>query len=168
MKKILAGLVIVGQLLSQFSCTKTIYSHQQVMQSYKTKNNVMRQFGPPDEKIKGKDFAEEWLYDADKASAFGKSKTKVKVNGTYYAHIDTLHTKTVNEFTAYLTYIKFAFDDEGNTIKYETSPGINFAEKKSNPVGTALIVVGAVGAMVAISVVAVDNSLKNWNPIPAY
>ncbi len=129
----------------------------------------MRQFGPPDEKIKGKDFAEEWLYDADKTSAFGKSKTKVKVNGIYNAPIDTLHTKAVNEFTAYLNYVKFAFDDKGNTIKYETSPGIDFAQREIKPTATALLIIGSVAAVVGISAAVLSNSnpLEGYNPIPS-
>jgi hypothetical protein len=167
MKKILAGLVIFGQLLSQFSCTKVLYSHEQVMQSYMTKEDVLRQFGPPDEKVIGTEVPEEWLYACDSASVFNKSKTKVKMNGVYNpsAHVDTLHTHTVQNFTAYINYIRFAFDAKGIVIKYETY-GMDFVQRKTDALKTTLLVIGCVAVFFVAAAIIYENSWSGFY-IPA-
>jgi hypothetical protein len=148
MKKLLSGLAMLGALLSLYSCSKTIYTHEQVMQSYHTKAAVEKQFGLPDE-IRETNGTTEWLYNCDSVSTFGSSKTQVAINGKYSGIADSLNTKSlkVAQFTNYFKYVKFTFDPQGIVLK-EDSQGVNFAKKKKNTVGTVLLVAGLTGAIV--------------------
>ncbi len=51
-------------MLSLLSCTKVIYTQKQVLDGYKTKQDVIEKFGTPTEKRTG-DTTEEWLYSYD-------------------------------------------------------------------------------------------------------
>jgi hypothetical protein len=68
MKNLITGMVLLS-ILSLFSCTKTIYTHQQVLDRYKTKQDVSKTFGIPTEK-KTSDNAEQWLYKFEKDDSF--------------------------------------------------------------------------------------------------
>jgi len=150
MKKIFTGLVMLGALLSLQSCSKTIYTHDQVMQSYHTKAAVEKQFGLPDE-IREANGTTEWLYNCDATSTFGHSKTQVAINGSYNGTVDSLNARSlkVTQFTNYFNYAKFTFDSQGFVIRWD-SHGVNFAKKKKNTVGTILLVTGAAGALVVL------------------
>lgn len=158
MKKLLAGSMILIGLLSLCSCTKVLYSHRQVMQSYRTKEAVIKQFGLPDEKRETNGVTE-WLYNCDSTSTFA-SNTKVRINGTYNPIIDSINTRsvTVKQFTPRNQYVKFAFDKQGKVLDYD-SKGVNFAEREKNTIGTVLLVVGSVAIVV---VVAGIISFNNW------
>ena len=100
----------------------------------------------------------EWVYDCDTLSFFGASKTKVAINGRFNGTMDSVKAKTVkvDRFTDYHKYIKFTFDQDGTVLKWD-SHGVNFAERKSNTIGTVLIVAGSVAAVLLIIVVASFN-----------
>ena len=48
------------------SCSHTLYTHQQVLQKCHTKDDVLKQFGQPDEINPGPGF-DQWTYNMDKA-----------------------------------------------------------------------------------------------------
>lgn len=147
MKKIIIGSVLLGALLSISSCSKIVYTHEQVMLSYRTKEAVIKQFGLPDEKREANGITE-WVYDCDSVSSLGSSKTMIAIDGRYNGVTDSLKTKTqnVDRFTDYRKYIKFTFDQAGTVLKWD-SHGVNFAEKKSNTVGTVLLIVGSTAVL---------------------
>jgi hypothetical protein len=147
MKKLLSGLAMLGALLSLHSCSKTIYTHDQVMQSYRTKAAVEKQFGLPDE-IREANNTTEWLYNCDATSIFGRSKAQIAINGSDNRTVDSLNARSlkVTQFTNYFNYAKFTFDPQGIVISWD-SHGVNFAKKKKNTVGTILLVAGAAGAL---------------------
>ena len=161
MKKLLTGSLVLMGLLSIFSCTKVIYSHRQVMQSFHTKESVVKQFGLPDEK-KETNGITEWLYNCDSTSTFA-SNTRVRINGTYNPIIDSINTKsvTVKQFTPHSKYVKFAFDKQGNLLNYD-SHGVNFAEREKNTVGTILLVTGSVAFVIVVaSIISVNAAFSN-------
>ncbi|HTE01205.1 MAG TPA: hypothetical protein VK668_18090 [Mucilaginibacter sp.] len=161
MKKLLTGSMILISLLSLCSCTKVIYSHRQVMQSFRTKEAVIKQFGLPDEKRETNGVTE-WLYNCDSTSTFA-SNTKVRINGTYNPIIDSINTKsvTVKQFTLRSQYVKFAFDKQGNVLDYD-SKGVNFAEKEKNTVGTILLVTGSIAFVIVVaSIISVNAAFAN-------
>jgi len=155
--------------LSLCSCMKIVHTHQQVMQSFKNKESVLRQFGSPDEKreING---TTEWLYNCDSTSNFAASNTLVQRNGGYNSVSDSSnnHTATVTQFTQFTKYIKFTFDPQGDVLRYN-SHGVNFAEKKKNPVGTVLLVVGlAASVATLVAAVSFHDAFSNWQPNLGY
>ncbi len=148
-----AGLVFLS------SCSKQIYSHKEVMQSYHTKNDVIRQFGQPDEIMIVNDTTR-WLYNCGEPSVFNDTKTKVKVNGVFNAGsgFNTIPV-TVKQFSRYNKYVQFAFNHDGKVLNWDSS-GLNFAERKAKPLATIAIVVGAVAVVIAtIGAIVVTN----WN-----
>ena len=143
--------------LSISGCSKIVYTHEQVMLSYHTKNDVIKQFGYPDQRreVLG---TTEWVYNCDSASTLFNSKTKIGVNGSYNGNRDSLKTVDVNEFTSYAKYVRFAFDERGNVLKYD-SRGVSFVKRKANPTGIVLIVLGSVTATVLLlgALINLDN-----------
>lgn len=135
-------------LLSITSCSKIVYTHEQVMLSYHTKADVVKQFGYPDQKKEAKGITE-WVYNCDTTSMFFYSQTKVAVNGRYNGILDSLKTANVNEFTSYSKYIRFVFDETGRVLRYD-SHGVDFAERKPNGGGTAMVIIGSAAAFYII------------------
>jgi hypothetical protein len=140
------------------SCSKQIYSHEEVMQSYHTKGDVVRQFGQPDEIMVVNDTTR-WLYNCGDASIFNDTKTKVKVNGVYNAGkgFNTIPV-SVKQFSQYDKYVKFSFNTDGKVLNWGSS-GLNFAQRKPKPVATIAIVAGAI--VVVISTIGLIE-LANW------
>ena len=121
MKNLITPLLLLG-MLSLFSCTQVIYSHEQVMDRYKTKQNIAKVFGLPTEKIT-RDTSEKWLY---------------KYSGSHsrdeYRNVSTLD---VPEFGKYKRYVVFNFDKQGNVASWEYQ-GVNFAERGEDSAATVL------------------------------
>lgn len=152
MKKLTLGFVMLVAILSMSSCSKIVYTHEQVMQNYHTKQEVIKQFGWPDEKreVQG---TTEWAYNGDSISKHGTPGT--------WSVADSLNTKTltVDTFTDYPKYIKFTFNAQGAVIKWD-SHGVSLAKRKSNPVGTVLVVIGSVAAalsLIGLLLINLDN-----------
>lgn len=163
MKTLLIVLASVSGLISLCSCSKQIHSHQQVMVSYHTKDEVLKQFGPPDEKREAHHLTE-WLYNCDATSALYHSKTKVVMNGTYNTVYGSLNhnTVTTDKFTPFNKYVKFTFDEEGKVVNWDSNH-VNFAERKSQPAATVALVVGCIAAttVFVLSFVTLDD-FSNW------
>ena len=161
MEKILMGSLALMGLLSIYSCTKVIYSHRQVMQSFHTKEAVVKQFGLPDQ-MRETNRVTEWLYNCDSTSTFA-SNTRVRINGTYNPVIDSINTNSVavKQFTLHSKYVKFAFDKQGNVLNYD-SHGVNFAEREKNTIGTVLLVTGSVAFVIVVaSIISVNAAFSN-------
>ncbi|MDN3549805.1 hypothetical protein [Mucilaginibacter aquaedulcis] len=148
--KLIIFLSLAG-FLALCSCSKIIHPHEEVMSSFKTKEDVKKQFGIPDEKRELNEVTE-WLYNCDTISAFTASKTKVRMHGTYntvYGSLDRPSTN-VTEFTHYISYVKFDFDKQGKVIGWD-SREVNFAEKRIRPGATAAVVIGSVVGVLYIA-----------------
>jgi len=144
-------LISLAGCLALCSCSKIIHPHEEVMSSYHTKQDVVKQFGQPDEKRELNELIE-WLYNCDSASTFVLSKTKVRMHGTYnsvYGGTDD-KSRTVTQFTPYIKYVKFNFDSKGNVIAWDTRE-VDFAEKKIK-VGATVALVGGI-TYVVLSIV---------------
>src|ERR1700744_1030286 len=115
MLKLLPGCFIVLCLLLFCSCTKHVYTHQQVMQGFRTKDDVLKQFGNPDQVKEGVEI-EEWTYNRDKISGPNKT-TKPDTIVAADAISDTLKA---SQPVVYNRYIRFIFDRDGNVAGYKT------------------------------------------------
>lgn len=138
MKNLTKGLALLS-MLSLFSCTKTIYTHEQVLNGYKTKQQVTQKFGVPTEKILS-DTTDEWLYRYD-----GRKPADEYHNA---------NTASVPGFGNYTRFLIFSFDKQGNVIQ-RNSQGVNLAEKKKNVVGTIFLIVGGL-ALIASAFIKVS------------
>lgn len=163
MKTLLIVLASINGLMSLCSCSKQIHSHKQVMVSYHTKDDVMKQFGVPDEKREANHLTE-WLYNCDTSSNLYHSQTKVGIDGTYNTVYGSLNhnTVTTDKFTPFNKYVKFTFDEQGKVVNWD-SDHVNFEERKKKPGATIALVVGCVAAatLFVVSLVAV-NDFSNW------
>jgi hypothetical protein len=143
MKNLIRGLALSGMLIL-CSCTKVIYTHEQVLDMYQTKAVVSKKFGIPTER-KVSDSTEKWLYQYQKNS-----------------HVieETSNTKTVDvaNFNRYDRYLIFTFDKNGNVIRNDFK-GVNLTVKKKDTGRTILLVVGIVGATVGL--IAIGSSAVN-------
>jgi len=160
-KKFIQVIAVLMASLSISGCSKIVYTHEQVMQSYHTKNDVIKQFGYPEQRreIGG---TTEWVYSCDSASTLFNSKTKIGVNGSYNGIPDSLKMVNVNEFTNYNKYLRFTFDVQGNVLKYD-SRNVSFVKRKANPAATVLVVLGSVAATILLL-----GALINLNDLPVW
>jgi hypothetical protein len=149
------------------SCSKQIYSHKEVMFSYHTKDDVIRQFGQPDEIMVVNDTTQ-WLYNCSDPSVFNDTKTKVKINGVYNAGsgFNTVPVM-VKQFSQYDKYVKFIFDKDGKVLNWDSS-GVNFAQRKTKVLATVAIVAGVVvGVVVIVGVIdLLSHPWKPWSTTP--
>jgi hypothetical protein len=146
MKNLITGLAFLI-MLSLFSCTKTIYTAQQNMQRYRTKQDIVNNFGLPAEKRSGEGI-EEWLYNYGAVNvATGYRNTNATVNGDYNSAYGNSNTLSVTQFSQYNRYIKFTLNDRGNVIKWE-SQGVDLAVKQKAPGKT----IAALSILLALTV----------------
>jgi hypothetical protein len=162
MKNIAMFLAAFAGLAFLSSCSKQIYSHQQVMLSYRTKDDVLRQFGEPDEIIAINDTTK-WLYNCSDPSVFNDTQTKVKINGVYNV-ASGFHTipVSVKQFSQYDKYVIFILDKDGKVLNWGSS-GVNFAQRKTKVLATVAVVAGVVLGVVVI-VGAIDLLSHPWKP----
>jgi len=100
-------LALLG-LLALCSCTPVLYKHQEMLASCRTRDEVSKRIGLPDEKIQTKT-TEEWLYNLD---SHHDNAVIIPLQ------IDSLHNgRAVN----YDKYLKFTFDLQGNVTGYRSN-----------------------------------------------
>ena len=142
MKKVLPGFFILLFVLVLCSCSKKLYTHQQVMQGFHTKDDVFKRFGNPDIKRMA-DSTEIWIYNHDVSGKTSQQKNKTpSVNDTTQASAAASQN----------TYINFIFDHSGNIIGYKSNGvDLSYVKKVSagknilNALGIAAILVVVVG-----------------------
>ncbi|MDB5145670.1 MAG: hypothetical protein JWQ66_4383 [Mucilaginibacter sp.] len=147
MKNLITGMVLLS-ILSLFSCTKTIYTHQQVLDRYKTKQDVSKTFGIPTEK-KTSDNAEQWLYKFEKDDSFREHTVKEYHN---------TQTATVTDFNKYNRYLIFTFDLQGNVTRCDYS-GVDLTVKAKDKEATIVII--ALGAVVLVGLIVIAASVPS-------
>ena len=133
---------MICSILSLFSCTKVIYTQNDVLSRYKTKNDVQITFGMPTEK-QVSETSETWLYQ------FDNSKVELYHNQ---------QTVTVNTFSRFDRYLLFSFDKDGNVVRHDAT-GIDLAVRKPKT-GATIALVG--GIVVAAATVAAIIALQNF------
>ena len=145
MQKILIVFIFLCALL-QCSCSKKVYTHQQVMQSLLTKDDVLKYLGTPDE-VKGGNVLEQWDYYHD-----------VAYNPNQYTKRDTAATIRVISDTAktlqtpyHDKYIRFLFDPQGNVTGYK-SRSVDLSYSKKDSFGTAALKVLGIAALITFVV----------------
>ena len=143
MKNLVKGLLLFF-VLATIGCTRTIYTHDEALDKYKTKQDLAKTLGEPSEKKIGSS-SEEWLY-------------QYETRNTVAGHPAG---KKVVEFDKYKRFVIFTMDDQGNVLKWY-SEGVNLSEKKSAPGKTILLVVGSIAFIVILGLLAQD-SVNNIN-----
>jgi len=149
MSKFLIGCSVIVCMLFLYSCTKKVYTHQQVMQSFQNKDDVLKRFGNPDQ-VKEGEGIEEWIYNQDKAPGTVKS---VKPD-TIHATDDVSDTLKAVQPVKYSKYIRFIFNPDGTVAGYKTQ-GVDMGMTKKDSFGIALLKVIGIAALIVI-IVGVD------------
>ncbi|HTE00263.1 MAG TPA: hypothetical protein VK668_13310 [Mucilaginibacter sp.] len=160
MKKSLPVLLILAGMLSFCGCSKQVYTHQQVMQGFHTKADVLKQFGMPDQKTTSEGI-EEWTYNKDippnkAAQPVADTARKSDTTKSYVATArDSLK---LLKYTQNKKYIRFLFDSAGNVSGYKSN-GVNLAYTKKDNFGMGLLkVLGITVAVVVIIGVEIANN----------
>lgn len=144
MKRALPGFFILLFAIALCSCSKKLYTHQQVMQSFHNKDDVLKRFGNPDIK-RAVDSTEIWIYNRDIS---GKTKTSPVV--TPPINDSTQISKAV----AQNVYVNFIFDHNENVIGYKSN-GVDLSYVKKVSAGSNILNVLGATALVIV-VVAID------------
>jgi hypothetical protein len=152
MKNLITGFALLS-MLSMFSCTKTIYTHAQVLGKLQTKEDVTKVFGVPTER-KTNETLEAWIYKYDRSNRNGIQK------------VDNAATADVKELSTFKRYVLFVFDKNGSLIKWD-SKGVNLAVKKVSAGKTIGLVVGIAGGAVVLVIIGLalfpmEGVFDNW------
>jgi hypothetical protein len=127
------------------SCTHTLYTHQQVLQKCRTKDDVLKQFGQPDEVNPGPGF-DQWTYNMEKQQSPKKSqKDEATIAVPDSLVRDSLQRVNPDKFTK---YVKFIFDKQGNVTGYKAE-GIDLTHKEKDSFGKSFVTI--TGGIVIIS-----------------
>lgn len=159
MKRLFQFGLIALLSLTLFSCTKTIYTHQQSMSALKTKKDIVSVLGLPTEKKKDEGI-EEWIYDYGNTSV-SRNYGDVSSQGSAYNYGNRVSASInttgdyVNTFSTYKKYIKFTIDDKGNVINWQ-SQGVDYSIKKFSLLKTMIYI--TVLMAVIVGTVAAANS----------
>ena len=148
MKKVLPGFFILLLALVLCSCSKKLYTHQQVMQGFHTKDDVFKRFGSPDIKRMA-DSTEIWIYNHDVSG-----KTQPPTPKTPLAN-DTTQIATAAVQNA---YVNFIFDRSGNIVGYKSN-GVDLSYVKKVSAGTNIL--NAMGVIAIIAVVVGIDAYTN-------
>jgi hypothetical protein len=157
MKKALPGFFILLILLILCSCSKKLYTHQQVMQSFHNKDDVFKRFGNPDIKRMA-DSTEIWIYNRDVTGKTPQpiAKTSSTNDSTKVAN-DSIQVSTA---TPKNVYINFSFDRTGNIVGYKSN-GVDLSYVKKVSAGTNIL--NALGVIAVIAVVVGIDAYTNGN-----
>ena len=101
------------------SCYKVLYTHSQVLNRYKTKDQVLRAFGVPAYK-NGEGNYEEWTYDFGSTNV---TRSSANAYNNYYGGVSANGT-TTNQ--TYNRYVKYTFN--GDWVARVTSSGVDYTE----------------------------------------
>ena len=131
------------------SCTQLVYSHDDYINRFKTKQAVMDTFGQPSEKREG-DSTMEWLYDYSNIP-----KTHI---GSVQGFKQARETKTVTlaEFSNHKKYVIFTFNKEDSAISAAWR-GVDFSRSKRDTTATIIAAVLGVGILFGIGALAVGS-----------
>jgi hypothetical protein len=146
MKNPITLIALLG-MLSLFSCSKVIYTNEQVMNDFKTKESIVKKFGMPDEKRTG-ELGEEWLYKYHQHNSFTDHSI------TQYPNTNSIN---VINFGMYKRYIIFNMDLHGNVLGWQCV-GVDFTKRKAAPGKTIALVVGSVGLVIVLTTILVRSN----------
>jgi len=145
--QIIVLLLLAG--LTLCSCMKTVHTHQQVMQSFRNRDEVALRFGMPDE-IMVKNGVAGWLYICDTVSNRALASRATNDQNYKFTNDSTgLRKAMVSQFSLHKRYMVFSFNQHGDVLAY-SSRGVNIASKKNNTLGTVLLVTGLATVSAAI------------------
>jgi hypothetical protein len=144
MRDLIIGFLVLITL-SLFGCTKVVYTNQQVLGRYKTKQEVTQKFGMPAEKLMGST-REEWLY---------RFESKFPLKHLEMEDLDTTST-VVTQFKRNGRYAIFVFDKQGNVINSEFN-NIDVAERKLATGKTIALLAGIAVVLFALSKIDISD-----------
>jgi|GEM_PF-917061 len=159
MKQLRLPLLLLAGMLTFFGCTQTLYTHQQVLQKCQNKNDVLQQFGQPDEVNPGPGF-DQWTYNmANRTEWKNPKKEPVALAVTDSLVKDSVQ---VANPVKYDKYVKFMFDKDGKIMGYKAE-GIDLTHKEKDSFGKSLgnITAGVLVISVLVALELYKNSSNN-------
>jgi hypothetical protein len=150
MEKFIKGIMILG-MVSLFGCTRVIYTQDEVLGRYKTRNDVQNAFGIPSEK-RLSDTSERWLYQFDRHDSFNKHLVELHHN---------TQTAIVNDFSTFDRYLLFSFDKGGNVVRCDYT-GVDLTVKKKDTGATIGLVVACTAAALLIGVIVTHDAFNGY------
>ncbi|MGZ3832610.1 MAG: hypothetical protein ACXVB0_03740 [Mucilaginibacter sp.] len=141
MKNLPILLVFLVMLMFMCSCSRTIYTRD-VLKSYQTSAEVLKDFGPPDEiNHLGEDM--DWNYYRDTVSLGKKLNNKDELK---YPQINVHPDSAKNNISQHQKYIKFIIDPNSNIVGYKSN-GVILTKRVKN--GFFTVVLKILGTEVA-------------------
>jgi hypothetical protein len=154
MKQIRIANALLAIMVLLTSCTKTVYSHKDFMEQFRTKDQVVRQFGVPYKKGEDGDYTE-YVYDFGHTvvgMGYKNSNTNASVTddgNSIYGRSNTNGYGGVR-YDELNRHVRFVFDNRNNVVSYETQ-GVDFSKKKTAVGRTILLFTLSIGAGIALA-----------------
>ena len=145
-------------LLLLVSCTKTLYTHQQVLQQCQSETDVLQRFGLPDEVNPGPGF-DQWTYNMTYRTEWKNPKKQVP----NLPISDTLVKDSIQKVdpAKYEKFVKFMIDKDGKILGYKTE-GVDLTYKGKDSFGKNLEKITAVVLVISLLfAVAMDKTSTN-------
>ncbi len=154
MKRTFYSFAIISCFMLLCSCTHTLYTHQQILQGQHTRDDVLKQFGKPDQIYAAPGF-EQWVYNMDRPSS-----QKILITDTVktQANVSSPDTSRVAKPVEYTRYVKFMFDDQGKVIGYKAEE-VDLTKNKKDSFGKSLLTI--TGGIVVVSVLVAIELYKD-------
>ncbi len=146
MKNLFKGIMILI-VVSLFGCTKALYTQDEVLNRYKTRDDVQKTFGIPTEK-QVSDTSERWLYQYDRHASFEKKR--------YVELHQNTQTINVKDFDHFDRYLIFSFDRNGRIVRCDYT-GVDLAVRKKDPLKTVALVAVCIGLAYGLAAIAANN-----------
>ena len=125
--------LLISMLLLS-SCSKVLYSHNDVMARYRSKADVIKGFGLPTVKKEEGQYSE-WIYNyGSTIQGFNTKLSGSNVN--------------LSKYNTYSTYVKFNF--QGDKVIDWRTQGTDFTVKSGNDEKTLLWILGISGVLIFI------------------
>lgn len=134
------------------SCYRTLYTHEQEMDKYNTKNSIIERFGIPSKKERSGDY-EQWIYDygtvtsGTSYSSQRSTNTQIRPNQEGIGIRSTTSPSFRNDYSQTNSrYVRFLI--KGNrVVSYETY-GVDFSVQEPNRTGNIWLGLIFVGTLV--------------------
>ncbi len=150
--------MLLPGLLFFYSCTQTLYTHQQLLQQCRTKTDVLNRFGQPDEINPGPEF-DQWTYNMDSRTDWKRPQ----LNAVAIAVPDSLVKDSIQKVdpVKYQKFVKFMFDKDAKIIGYKTD-GVDLSYKVKDSFGKSAGKITALVLVISL-LVAVEIDKNNSN-----
>lgn len=147
----ISALTLVFLFIFLSSCQRVLYTHQQEMDKFRTKNDVIKRFGIPESKETSGEY-EQWIFKYGTTSSSSTYSTPYNSNTQIRKNQDGVELNTYsnprfnyNYTNTSNNYVRFVFKND-YVVSYETR-GVDLTVTEPNRTGNWILFLSFVGLL---------------------